>query len=640
MLSKKTILFFIFLFLSVTTYFISDKFKSELVNNFKNQLIENSKNNLSIKYDLIYENFINDTYNRSQSIVKNYNIADFLIKPYKEFSFFNSDDINLKIYDNKGLILYSNTSIEEKEKLPLYQINQVLNQPLHTVSFITSIKGLTLSHFIPVFENNFLGVAQIDFHFDHIAKMLEQENIKAVILLNKDLSQTVNLNLSYSRNFLKENYIVNKNADNYYIKILEQNEIDDDIILVKKDLPSASNGIAQVYLLKTVDDLDLSYANTLKNIIDISTVLLLLFYLFSVYLIFKSYQNRYFLHQNRELLEENKKLTELSDKLDFNEKKLSNLFNLQPNIMFISNGVDIIQVNKRFMGFFRRYKSFENFKKNHKDISELFEKSDNPNYISTPLIDDKYWLEYILENPKRLYKAIMSVDNEQHHFIIKVNEMDYVKNFQERYIVVAFVDVTQDVNEKTVIPNYDIPLNDIQDVTFLIETGITSAVKEFTAILPSRQTIFKASNHELNDITFLKIAVNFTSKNKKDRNWEIMLSSKFISFVINQITSDYDNKLEDEIDVQSIKAMLNFTDHILFEFTQAVNDLKHKEFYPLGYKQTSYNIIDNNVEFDDRNLYKFIMFIEDQELDIYFNFDQSSMEYLKQLQMLGLIFNN
>jgi hypothetical protein len=97
------------------------------------------------------------------------------------------------------------------------------------------------------------------------------------------------------------------------------------------------------------------------------------------------------------------------------------------------------------MGFFRRYKTFENFKDQHNDISELFEYIDHPDYIISKNIEDKFWLEYILENPKKIYKAIMSVDDEPHHFIIKVNEMDYVKRYNERYIVVAFVDITQDI---------------------------------------------------------------------------------------------------------------------------------------------------------------------------------------------------
>ena len=158
--------------------------------------------------------------------------------------------------------------------------------------------------------------------------------------------------------------------------------------------------IGEIYLIRSIETMDLSLTSFIKSFFDVINILMTLIYALILYFIHNTNKNKRFAIDNERLLKENMKLNILSDKLDYNEKKLSNLFNLQPNIMFISNGVDIVQVNKRFMGFFRRYKSFENFKQNHKDISELFEPCGRPNYIASELIEGKYWLEYILENPK------------------------------------------------------------------------------------------------------------------------------------------------------------------------------------------------------------------------------------------------
>ena len=310
-------------------------------------------------------------------------------------------------------------------------------------------------------NNNSLNTFETGIQLDEIVNKLQNKKIKTIIALNKNESKDINLNLSYSRTFIDDRYIINKNYNKYYLKILGENHIYDNnnilksinkydgIVTVKKFLYNKyANNVADVYLLKSIDDFDLTFLDTLINLINLITALMIIAIGLLIYNISGRKNNTDYFKQNKSLLNENKKLKLLSDKLDFNEKKLSNIFNLQPNIMFVYNGIDIVQVNKRFMGFFRRYNTIENFKQQHKSISELFEEHDAPNYISSGTIEGQYWLEYILEHPKRVYKTIMSVDGEKHHFIIKVNEMKYAKKFKERYIIVAFIDITQDLNSK------------------------------------------------------------------------------------------------------------------------------------------------------------------------------------------------
>ena len=86
--------------------------------------------------------------------------------------------------------------------------------------------------------------------------------------------------------------------------------------------------------------------------------------------------------------------------------------------------------------------------------SELFEPYDAPNYISTPYIDGLFWIDYILKNPKRMYKIVMSYKDKRiqvpHHFIIKLNEMEYARKVNDRLVIIALVDMTQDLqNYKT-----------------------------------------------------------------------------------------------------------------------------------------------------------------------------------------------
>jgi hypothetical protein len=139
-----------------------------------------------------------------------------------------------------------------------------------------------------------------------------------------------------------------------------------------------------------------------------------------------------------------------TDEMEFNDKKLDNLFNMQPNLMIMHNGKEVTKGNKRFMGFFNRFGTLDGFKKKHKCVSEFFEEYNAPNYIWEQYIDGIFWVDYILKNPRRLYKMVMSIENregkwEQHHFIIKLNEIKYAANVSERLIIIALVDMTQDM---------------------------------------------------------------------------------------------------------------------------------------------------------------------------------------------------
>lgn len=653
MLSRKSILFLIFLSLSVSTYFIADYIKKEKLSFYKQLIYDHAKADMSKSFHSVYSSFQTDTFNEAKKIIDSLNIYDYLTKPYKEFNYFSSKDTYLKIYDQKGTLLYSNNKFADSKDIDI-RIKHIIKKPAYNYSYLTSLQGLTLSHIFPVYDKELKGFVQLDFQLDKINIELNKDHIKSIIILNKQLSKLVDLNLSYSRNFINDHYIVNKNADNYYQKILEQNKIIDTakkslinenegVAIVKEQIISPNSSIADIYLIKPIETLDTSTLNFITKQFAIITFLLIFIYSVFIYFIYISYRNNEYILQNKELLTENKKLRDISDQLDYNEKKLSNLFNLQPNIMFISNGVDIVQVNKRFMGFFRRYKSFENFKRHHKDISELFEPCDKANYIDEELIEGQYWLEYILENPKRLYKTVMSVDNEPHHFIIKVNEMDYVRNFQERFIVVAFVDVTQDVTEKNAIIEHK-DIENVYDITYILENVLTLGINDFINIVPTRQTIFKANAAEIDPLTFLVSIINIKTSNgtanSQNHSWQILLPSKTISFIINQITSNYDQNLDNTIDKDSIKTIVNLVNNILNRFIENINHIKHKELYPAQYSIIKNEIIEHTSVINTDNLYKFIMFVEDQELDIYINFDESSMKFFRQVQMLGAFFDN
>ncbi|MEA2049544.1 MAG: hypothetical protein U9O56_02265 [Campylobacterota bacterium] len=647
MIFKKNILILLFISFSTLLYFSIDKYKEKIVDEHLSNLYLQAQEKMLNNYKIIYQKYYNDSLEKSIALVNVLNIRNKINNPNTKFEYFNSDDTIIKIFNKDGYQIFSNELIDydTDNKNPQYIKNFILDKHI-TSEIIQNKRGLFITHLIPIFDKEFIGVFQVNINFDVIVNKLLKKDLKTIILLNKIDSSKIDLNLSHSRKFLDNFYVVNKNNDKYYLKVLEQSKIyqnqhldktidqNSDVAIVKSII---GNNLANVYIIKSLDDIKIDNLNFIINLIDIVLWLIIFILLIFLYIFYRHIQNKYYILENNQLSKENKELRLISEKLDLNEKKLSNLFNLQPNIMFISNGINIVQVNRRFMGFFRRYKSFENFKHEHNCISELFEQTDLPHYITSSLIDGKNWLEYILENPKKLYKTIMSVDDEAHHFIIKVNEMEYVRQFHERYIVVAFVDITQDIKDKeTTNNNYSCEINSEFDISYTIENNITKTLFEYTNIKPTKQSIFKSTLLDELDNN----CVFTTLELKTDDivlNWKLIISVDTLSYIQNISSYNYDAKIITNIndDLKDIAYILS--DNMAINM---INDITKSKNSKLS--NISHSIIKEVKPYKEiaENTYKFSMFIDNREVDIFIEFDKASLFYIRQIQMLGAFFNN
>jgi len=648
MKKQQSILALITLSLLVIIFFVANSIQKQYSIDFKTKLYTKEQNNLDDEFNKYFYNDFYKTYKLTNKLIDDLNIETVLKNGLNNFEYVNSKDRYLTIYTKDGNVLYN--SIKDKilyTKSKHYEY--FLKHPSCSLDYDISQFGCTISNIIPILDDTILGSVQLQIQFDEVLKNLIKLNIQPIVLLNKKYSRAINISYSYSRKFLNDRYIINKKSNNYYVKLLEQTNIIDknidalydeqsNIIIAKVPLYSNQfDHFADIYLLKSTDDLNYDAIEQFKNIVILVSSLVVFIILLIAYLISSRIRNKYFANENDRLLNENKELKTLSEQLDYNEKKLANLFNLQPNIMFISNGVEIVQVNKRFMGFFRRYGTFKEFKEHHKDIAELFEPYDKPHYISSELVDGKNWLEYILENPKQLYKTVMSVNNEPHHFIIKVNEMEYVRSFQERYIVVAFVDITQDIKHKELLSAQPKFQEDQEfDISYLIEENISNTIYEVTNIIPTKQAIFKANESDVDDTNMLCCNIILTSENDKF-NWQMIIPITTISYLQNIIVSNYDGKVIDVFDKDLENIAQSLIDDIFINLTTTINNINNSELSNMNYIRKELSIADKDL-IDIKNLYKFDLFVEDQKLEVFINFDENSFHYIKQIQMLGMFF--
>lgn len=486
-ISAQTLFIFIGIFITAVIALISMHIYEIKTKEYKEKVYIKLNDDITDQFNLMLKEKIKISLLVSSSLSKDPNIKKAFLTKNKNY--FNTDkilgeirtdreyrDIQAQLIDKNGICIkrsWTKLSGDDLVKND-FEMEHLLKYPIVNTKIESSKFGLTISNKIPIFnEDNFLGLFVVNMHFDALTNIFISNDYHTVILLNNKESRKISQNLSYSKEFIGSYYVVNKNIDSYYLKVIEQIGVDklfkqwDKSYIVNKqngnlinkvdiksiDINNNETVIANAFIFKSLDHInfgDLDFFQRLHIGVTIAIVFILI--LIVNYIISLKRINALEV-EAEELRVKNEELNTKTENMDFNDKKLDNLFNMQPNLMMMHNGRDVTKVNKRFMGFFNRFGTFEGFRQKHKCVSELFEDYPAPNYISSGMIEEKFWVDYILENPRRLYKTVMSVENrqgiwEQHHFIIKLNEMEYAQYVSDRVIIIALVDMTQD------LPNY------------------------------------------------------------------------------------------------------------------------------------------------------------------------------------------
>jgi len=151
----------------------------------------------------------------------------------------------------------------------------------------------------------------------------------------------------------------------------------------------------------------------------------ILFFLLSiVFLIHKLFKN------NEEL---NKKVTERTYELEYEKNYIHKILDENPNIIIVTNGMNIINANKRFFDFFD-YKTIESFQKKHNCVCEYFTFLDDEKLTEEKKIGNKIWYEYLLENPHINHIVRLNKKKEVYEFVLNavyLNNNDILLTMQD-----------------------------------------------------------------------------------------------------------------------------------------------------------------------------------------------------------------
>jgi len=108
----------------------------------------------------------------------------------------------------------------------------------------------------------------------------------------------------------------------------------------------------------------------------------------------------------------------IEDELRSSEKYIHSILDAQNNIVAINDGNELIEVNATFFEIFTEWHTLEEFKKEHKCICELFEKSDEAGFLYDGK-DGREWIDVLKEDPSILHQVKIKRGGRNYVFVLR-----------------------------------------------------------------------------------------------------------------------------------------------------------------------------------------------------------------------------
>ena len=135
-----------------------------------------------------------------------------------------------------------------------------------------------------------------------------------------------------------------------------------------------------------------------------------------------------------------KNYEELSSEAKSTKKLLQSILDADKSFLFVSDGKDIIFANKTILDF-AGFSSLEDFKNEHKHISDKFEEIDDENFLRSE-IDGIHWIQYLIqEQDNKELKVLTKKDGKNIYFRPHAKE---IKVDKKTLYLITFDNITHE----------------------------------------------------------------------------------------------------------------------------------------------------------------------------------------------------
>ncbi len=274
---------------------------------------------------------------------------------------------------------------------------------------------------VPILRNGAsIGVLELFTHFNSISLDLAKQEISSAVLLSR--SQSEEIEEPFNDLYIDDRYVANFDAPVTLTELLRYEGVEHlldtsykivrDNLITHEELRDIKGGVIGHFVmskkLKNITTKSAQIELLKRSLIYLSVVLVLLV-LFVFY-----YYNRKF-----ESSSTYKKIVDLS-----------------PNLIIVASKDEILEVNSTFFNYFSDFGSLEEFKREHKTLSEFFTSEDG--YVSKSS-EHFCWIDYIYKNPTQ-NKVKMIYNESAFYFSVSVSLIDESKQI----FSVIFRDITKE----------------------------------------------------------------------------------------------------------------------------------------------------------------------------------------------------
>jgi len=351
------------------------------------------------------------------------------------------------------------------------------------------------------------------------------------------------------------------------------------------------------------------------------------------------------IYWNRKLKIEIEEKEIAQEKLSESKDFVSAIMNSQLDIIVVTNGKEINQVNQAFNDVLN-FKDLEEFKKEHKCISDMFDTKNDEDFL-VPIKNGIVWIDEILKNPSKSYKVKILIKKKEYIFkvvasriknnrLLKTAVFHDITELENLYkdLIVAKDNALSAARHKSEFlanMSHEIrtPMNSVIGFTDLLEKEITNPIqRDYLSSIQKGGVALLAIINDILDLSKIeagKMSINNESVNPKNLIMEVesIFHSKIVSKNVN-FSIDIDNSIPDFIIIDSVRLrqiLFNLIGNAIKFTEQGSITLKVQNLY----KDSIKSKIDLVISIEDTGIG-----IEEKQLKNIFNaFEQQSNQDTK-----------
>ena len=381
---------------------------------------------------------------------KNIDLYKFSLKLRKNSDFKN---VWFQIVSKDGVSKYRSWTKKRGDSVvnARIDVSKMIKEPKIMSTISTGKFDMTFKSMVPVFKNErFIGIIETITHFNSIYKNLLKKDIESVFLVDKKYKQQ--LIKPFTKMFIDDYYVANINAKKKFMDFIASQTVEHFIkfeknyhiqkefgclITIYKQPDIIGKDMGYFILFKDLNHIDMSDIKNTKIILRVLGIAVLIIIMIFIYYI----TGRKYLNQ---ITYKNKSLKEKINEIRIERNKTESILKALPNIVILTSGEEINDVNDAFFKFFDKYKNIEEFKKEHACVCDFFEDIKEDGYITGDTVEGLNWIKYIIAHSEQSLKVCMKKDQIPCYFIVEAVPTDFVKN-NKKLTVVSFTDISYEV---------------------------------------------------------------------------------------------------------------------------------------------------------------------------------------------------